>query len=505
MQPIRQVRAGELDVGYYEAGPASGTPVLLLHGYPYDIHSYVEVAPLLAAKGYRVIVPHLRGHGTTRFLDDATMRSGQQSAVALDQIALLDALHIERAVIAGYDWGARTACIMAALWPQRCLGLLSVNGYIVNNLAANLRPLPAQAEHGWWYQYYFATDRGREGLRANRRDIARILWKTNSPRWNFSDASFERTAASFDNPDYVDIVVHNYRWRLSLAEGDARIRRVGAAARRAAHNRRPDHHDGWRLRRRCAGHGWEGQAAKFTGSGDTWSWAPVTTCRRKRRGHSPTQSQRSLPSTLERPAHFVAQLPGAERLNKGSGAARSDGSRAAPPSPVHATRIATCDVAARGLRVRAQQVCRVHELLRDRQVDAGKRHVQAGLQEIAVVVESQVDLRLDRQVLGQADLHGLSGLADRADEAGRPARGEQLLGVRPRASRARRGQLDVETAIGAARGPGAAAGGASPGRVDDLVDGGHGFLSLANALTAGLPHGRLQRGEQPGFPQRADR
>lgn len=223
MQPIRQIRAGELDVGYYETGPANGTPVLLLHGYPYDIHSFVEVAPLLAMKGYRVIVPHLRGHGTTRFLDAATFRSGQQSAVALDQIALLDALHIERAVIAGYDWGARTACIMAALWPQRCLGLLSVNGYIVNNLAANLRPLPAQAEHGWWYQYYFATDRGREGLRANRRDIARILWKTNSPRWNFSDASFERTASSFDNPDYVDIVVHNYRWRLSLVEGDPRF------------------------------------------------------------------------------------------------------------------------------------------------------------------------------------------------------------------------------------------------------------------------------------------
>lgn len=223
LQPIRQVRAGELDVGYYEAGPANGIPVLLLHGYPYDIHSYAEVAPLLAKQGYRVIVPHLRGHGTTRFLDAATPRTGQQSAVALDQIALLDALQIDRAVIAGYDWGARTACIMAALWPQRCLGLLSVNGYIVNNLAANRRPLPAQVEHGWWYQYYFATDRGRDGLEANRRAIARILWKTNSPRWNFSDATFERTAASFDNPDHVAIVIHNYRWRLSLAQGDPRF------------------------------------------------------------------------------------------------------------------------------------------------------------------------------------------------------------------------------------------------------------------------------------------
>lgn len=216
---VRQVRAGELDVGYHEVGPADGIPVLLLHGYPYDIHSYVDVAPLLAARGCRVIVPHLRGHGSTRFLDAANPRSAQQAAVALDQIALLDALGIERAVIAGYDWGARTACILAALWPERCLGLLSVNGYIMTNLPGNLHPLPARAEHGWWYQYYFATERGREGLEANRRDIARILWTTNSPKWRFDDATFDRTAASFDNPDHVAIVIHNYRWRLSLAPG----------------------------------------------------------------------------------------------------------------------------------------------------------------------------------------------------------------------------------------------------------------------------------------------
>ncbi|MFH0129394.1 alpha/beta fold hydrolase [Variovorax sp. VaC1] len=219
LEPIRQIKAGELDVGYYEAGPADGIPVLLMHGYPYDIHSYAEVAPLLAARGCRVIVPHLRGHGSTRFLDSANPRSAQQAAVALDQIALLDALGIDRAVMVGYDWGARTACIIAALWPERCLGLLSVNGYIMTNRPGNKLPLPAKVELGWWYQYYFATERGRLGLEANRRDIARILWSTNSPKWSYSDAVFERSAASFDNPDYVNIVIHNYRWRLGLADG----------------------------------------------------------------------------------------------------------------------------------------------------------------------------------------------------------------------------------------------------------------------------------------------
>lgn len=220
VQPLlRLVRAGELEVGYLEAGPPDGIPVLLMHGYPYDIHSYIEVAPILAARGCRVIVPHLRGHGSTRFLDAAAPRNAQQSAVAQDQIALLDALRIERAVMAGYDWGARTGCVLAALWPQRCLGLVSAGGYIITSQAVQQMPAPAKVERAWWYQFYFATERGRAGLAANRRDIARISWQENSPEWKFDAATFERTAASFDNPDWVDIVVHNYRWRLGLAEG----------------------------------------------------------------------------------------------------------------------------------------------------------------------------------------------------------------------------------------------------------------------------------------------
>ena len=219
---LKQIDAGLLNVGYVEAGPANGTPVILLHGWPYDIHSFAEVTPLLAAAGYRVIVPHLRGHGTTRFLSDQTVRNGQQSVVALDIIALMDVLKIKKAILAGYDWGARTADIIAALWPQRCKALVSVNGYLINNLERNKLPLPAKAEWGWWYQYYFATERGRAGLEANRRDLARLIWKFNSPKWNFSEETFERTAASFDNPDYVAIVIHNYRWRQSLAEGEAK-------------------------------------------------------------------------------------------------------------------------------------------------------------------------------------------------------------------------------------------------------------------------------------------
>lgn len=220
MAPLKHVDAGVLNIAYYETGPAQGPVVFLLHGYPYDIHSYIDAAEILAKQGCRVIVPHLRGHGSTRFLDVATQRTGQQSAVALDIIALMDALKIDRAVMAGYDWGARTACIIAALWPRRCIGLLSVNGYLIQNIARNALPLPAQAEVGWWYQYYFATERGVAGLTANRKDIARIIWKTNSPTWHFDDATFDRAAASFDNPDYVAIVIHNYRWRLSLAAGD---------------------------------------------------------------------------------------------------------------------------------------------------------------------------------------------------------------------------------------------------------------------------------------------
>ncbi|WP_042878820.1 alpha/beta fold hydrolase [Cupriavidus necator] len=218
--PLKQVDAGVLNIGYAEAGPASGPVVILLHGWPYDIHSFAEVAPRLAAAGYRVIVPHLRGHGTTRFRSEQTPRNAQQAVVALDIIALMDALGIAQAILAGYDWGARTANIIAALWPERCRAMVSVNGYLINNRERNKAPLPPALEHGWWYQYYFATERGRAGYEANRRDFNRLIWKANSPRWDFSDATFARGAASFDNPDYVAIVIHNYRWRLSLAEGE---------------------------------------------------------------------------------------------------------------------------------------------------------------------------------------------------------------------------------------------------------------------------------------------
>jgi len=217
---LKQIDAGVLNVGYAEAGPTDGPAVILLHGWPYDIHSFVDVAPLLAAAGCRVMVPHLRGHGTTRFLSSGTFRNAQQSVVAVDIIALMDALTIEKAILAGYDWGARTANIIAALWPARCKAMISVNGYLINNLERHKLPLPPKVEHGWWYQYYFATERGRAGYDANRRDFAKLIWQVNSPNWDFDDATFDRTAASFDNPDYVTIVIHNYRWRLSLAEGD---------------------------------------------------------------------------------------------------------------------------------------------------------------------------------------------------------------------------------------------------------------------------------------------
>jgi pimeloyl-ACP methyl ester carboxylesterase len=218
--PLKQVNAGVLNVGYVEAGRADGPPVLLLHGWPYDIHSYAEVAPLLAAAGYRVIVPHLRGYGTTRFLSSETVRNGQQSALAVDMIALLDALGIQRAVIAGYDWGARTADIMAALWPERCKALVSVSGYLIGSPEANKAPLPPRAELAWWYQFYFATSRGRAGYEAYRHDFAKLIWQTASPRWNFDDATFDRSAQSLDNPDHVSITIHNYRWRIGLAQGE---------------------------------------------------------------------------------------------------------------------------------------------------------------------------------------------------------------------------------------------------------------------------------------------
>jgi pimeloyl-ACP methyl ester carboxylesterase len=219
-QSLKQIDAGVLSIGYAEAGPADGPAVILLHGWPYDIYSFVDVAPLLASAGYRVIVPYLRGYGTTRFLSGDTYRNGQQSVVALDIIALMDALQIRKAVLAGFDWGARTACIMAALWPERCKALVSVSGYLIGSVKANEQPLPPQAELAWWYQFYFATERGRLGYDKNHHDFAKLIWQTASPKWRFDDATFERSAEAFNNPDHVAIVIHNYRWRIGLAAGN---------------------------------------------------------------------------------------------------------------------------------------------------------------------------------------------------------------------------------------------------------------------------------------------
>ncbi len=218
--PLKQVDAGVLNVGYAEAGPANGRPVILLHGWPYDIYSYVDVAPLLASAGYRVIVPYLRGYGTTHFLSTETFRNGQPSALAADVIALLDALNIQTVILAGFDWGARSADIVAVLWPERCKALVSVSGYLIGSQAAGKLPLPPNAELQWWYQYYFATERGRAGYDKYRRDFAKLIWQLASPKWNFDDATFDRSAASFENPDHVSIVIHNYRWRLGLAESE---------------------------------------------------------------------------------------------------------------------------------------------------------------------------------------------------------------------------------------------------------------------------------------------
>jgi pimeloyl-ACP methyl ester carboxylesterase len=220
--PLKQINAGLLNVGYVDAGPAAGPVVILLHGWPYDIHSFVDVVPLLVAKGYRVIVPHLRGYGSTHFLSSETVRNGQQSVVALDIIALMDALKIKKAIIAGFDWGARTADIMAVLWPERCKALVSVSGYLIGSQAAGKTPLPPSAEFQWWYQYYFATERGRVGYDKYRHDFAKLIWQLASPKWNFDDATFDRSATSFENPDHVAIVIHNYRWRLGLAEGESK-------------------------------------------------------------------------------------------------------------------------------------------------------------------------------------------------------------------------------------------------------------------------------------------
>jgi len=215
---IKQIDAGLLNVGYAEVGPADGPAVILLHGWPYDIYSFVDVAPQLASAGYRVIVPYVHGYGSTRFLSSDTFRNGQQAAVALDLIALMDALKIEKATLAGFDWGARTADIVAALWPERCKALVSVSGYLIGS--PSMTPLPPKAELAWWYQFYFATDRGRDGYDKYRHDFAKLIWHLASPKWEFDDATFERSAAAFDNPDHVDISIHNYRWRLALAEGE---------------------------------------------------------------------------------------------------------------------------------------------------------------------------------------------------------------------------------------------------------------------------------------------
>jgi pimeloyl-ACP methyl ester carboxylesterase len=218
--PVKQVDAGPLNVGYAEAGPPDGPAVLLLHGWPYDIHSFAEVTPLLAAAGYRVIVPFVRGYGTTRFLSGGTPRNGQQAALAADVLALMDALGIDKAILAGFDWGARSANVVAALWPDRCKALVSVSGYLIGSQAASQAPLPPQAEHAWWYQFYFATERGRAGYAKYWRDFSKYIWQLASPKWAFDDATFARSAAAFDNPDHVAIVIHNYRWRIGAAKGE---------------------------------------------------------------------------------------------------------------------------------------------------------------------------------------------------------------------------------------------------------------------------------------------
>ena len=220
LSSLKQIDAGPLNIGYAEAGAHDAPAVLLLHGWPYDIHSFVDVTPLLTSKGYRVIVPYVRGYGATRFLSSATLRNGQPSALARDALNLMDALKIQRAILAGFDWGARSADIVAALWPDRCRALVSVSGYLIGSQAAGKVPLPPAAELQWWYQYYFATERGRAGYEKYRHDFAKLIWRLASPKWNFQDATFERSAAAFDNPDHVSIVIHNYRWRLGLADGE---------------------------------------------------------------------------------------------------------------------------------------------------------------------------------------------------------------------------------------------------------------------------------------------
>jgi pimeloyl-ACP methyl ester carboxylesterase len=230
---LKQVAAGVLNVGYVDAGPSNGRPVVLLHGWPYDIHSFADVVPLLASAGCRVIVPYLRGYGTTSFLSSDTLRNGQQAALALDVISLMDALGVDTAVIAGFDWGARTANIMSVLWPERCKGIVTVSGYLIANREANRQPLTPQAEYAWWYQYYFATERGERGYREHRREFGKLIWRLASPKWQFDETTFERTARSFDNPDHVRIVIHNYRWRLGLEAGESQFDALEATLAKA--------------------------------------------------------------------------------------------------------------------------------------------------------------------------------------------------------------------------------------------------------------------------------
>ena len=224
--PLKQINAGVLNVGYAEAGPANGAPVILLHGWPYDIHSFVDVTPALASVGYRVLVPYLRGYGTTRFLSGETFRNGEPAAVAVDIVDFMDALKIQKATFAAFDWGARTANIIGALWPERCKAMVSVSGYLIGSQESGKLPLPPQAEFEWWYQFYFATERGRAGYEKYRHDFAKLIWNLASPKWNFDDATFNRSAAAFENPDHVAVSIHNYRWRLGLAEGEPKYNEI---------------------------------------------------------------------------------------------------------------------------------------------------------------------------------------------------------------------------------------------------------------------------------------
>ena len=249
---LKQIDAGVLNVGYAEAGSADGPAVILLHGWPYDIYAFFDVAPLLASAGYRAIVPYLRGYGTTRFLSADTPRNGQPSALASDMVALMDALKIEKPIIAGFDWGARTADIIAALWPERCKALVSVSGYLIGSQAAGKMPLPPSAELQWWYQFYFATDRGKAGYEKYRREFSKLIWQIASPKWNFDDATFERSAAAFDNPDHVAITIHNYRWRLGLAEGESKYDALEKRLAEAPDHQCADDHHGRRCQRRAA-------------------------------------------------------------------------------------------------------------------------------------------------------------------------------------------------------------------------------------------------------------